>query len=73
VLGDSRLTDALLADAGTPMVRLVQFPAYIYVPILLGVACLIMCTLLMMIALARLAFRCHTAQRLEDSSGAGAP
>ncbi len=36
---------APLAEAETPMLRLLGFPPGVYIPLLLGIGCLILCTI----------------------------
>jgi hypothetical protein len=43
--GSPELTALWNASAGTPLLRLLDFPPYVYVPVLFGMGCLVMCAI----------------------------
>ncbi len=51
--GHPELTGLLLAEAGTPILRVLRFSPLVCLPVLFGVSCLIMCVIFMAMAVVR--------------------
>jgi hypothetical protein len=51
------LTRLLQSEVGTPLLRLLEFSPFIYVPVLFGIGCLVICAMLILGAAARFAVR----------------
>jgi hypothetical protein len=69
VRGASELTSLWQAAAGKPLLRLLDFSRYVYVPVLFGAGCLVLCAILVASAAARFAVRAMR-RKMRASSGA---